>query len=92
MTRTIFCTKLQKQAEGLANPTWPGDLGQRIFDEISAEAWQDWLRQQTILINEYKLNPLDREHKKYLASQMEAYLFGEGMTLPEAWKAEQSDS
>ena len=92
MTRMIHCRKLDKESPGLANPTWPGELGQRIFEEISAEAWQDWLRQQTILINEYKLNPLDRDHKKYLASQMEAYLFGDGIVMPDAWKAEQDDS
>lgn len=90
MTRMVHCTKLGKELEGLDHPTWPGKIGQRIYDEISKEAWQDWLRQQTILINEYKLNPLDAEHKKYLASQMEAYLFGDGIKLPDAWKAEQN--
>ena len=89
MSRMITCTKLGKEAEGLDRPTWPGQLGQRIFDQISKQAWQDWLRQQTILINEYKLNPLDREHKKYLASQMEAYLFGDGIVLPDAWKEQE---
>jgi Fe-S cluster biosynthesis and repair protein YggX len=89
MSRMVNCTKLDKQAEGLEHPTWPGDLGQRIFDEISKEAWHDWLRQQTILINEYKLNPLDKEHKKYLRSQMEAYLFGDGIVLPDAWQSDQ---
>ena len=91
MTRMVQCVKLGREAEGLAHPTWPGDLGQRIFDQVSSEAWQDWLRQQTILINEYKLNPLDREHKKYLASQMEAYFFGDGIVMPDAWKAEQGE-
>ena len=88
MSRTVHCVKLGKEAEGLDFPTWPGELGERIFEQISKEAWQDWLRQQTILINEYKLNPLDREHKKYLASQMEAYLFGDGIVLPDAWKSQ----
>ena len=86
MTRMVNCTKSGKQSEGLDQPTWPGELGQRIFNEISKETWQEWLRQQTILINEYKLNPLDREHKKYLSSQMEAYLFGDGVVMPDAWK------
>ena len=86
MSRMITCVKLGKEAVGLDHPTWPGPLGQKIFDQISAEAWQDWLRQQTILINEYKLSPLDPEHKKYLSSQMEAYLFGDGIILPDAWK------
>jgi Fe-S cluster biosynthesis and repair protein YggX len=89
MTRKVHCVKLGEQAEGLAHPTWPGELGKRIFEEVSAQAWQEWLRQQTILINEYKLNPLDQEHKKYLASQMEAYFFGDGIIMPDAWKAEQ---
>ena len=84
--RMIICTKLGKEMIGLESPTWSGELGQRIFAEISKQAWQGWLRQQTILINEYKLNPLDREHKKYLASQMEAYLFGDGIILPDEWK------
>ncbi|MCY3767861.1 MAG: oxidative damage protection protein [Gammaproteobacteria bacterium] len=88
MTRMVQCAKLGRELEGMDHPTWPGDLGQRIFDEISKEAWQDWLRQQTILINEYKLNPLNAEHKQYLASQMEAYFFGAGITLPDAWKEE----
>ncbi len=90
MTRMIICKKLGKEAEGLEKPTWPGELGQRIFEEISKQAWQDWLGQQTILINEYKLNPRDQEHKKYLIEQMEAYLFGDGIELPEAWNAQQT--
>lgn len=88
MTRMVQCAKLGRELEGMDHPIWPGDLGQRIFDEISKEAWQDWLRQQTILINEYKLNPLNAEHKQYLGSQMEAYLFGDGIVLPDAWKEE----
>jgi len=87
MTRTVHCSKLDKEAEGLEFQTWPGELGQRIYDNISKEAWQDWLRQQTILINEYKLNPLDKDNKKYLAEQMEAYLFGDGIVMPDQWNA-----
>ncbi|MEM7193991.1 MAG: oxidative damage protection protein [Pseudomonadota bacterium] len=88
MSTTVHCIKLGRDAEGLPSAPWPGELGQRILENVSSEAWQDWLRQQTILINEYKLNPLDREHKKYLASQMEAYFFGDGIVLPDEWKAE----
>ena len=89
MTRMVNCARLGREAPGLERQTWPGELGKRIFEEISAEAWQDWLRQQTILINEYQLNPLNAEHKQYLASQMEAYLFGDGIVLPDAWKAQE---
>ena len=90
MSRMVDCVKLGREAEGLAMQTWPGELGKRIFDEVSQEAWQDWLRQQTILINEYKLNPLDQEHKKYLAAQMEAYFFGDGIVMPDQWQATDS--
>ena len=90
MTRMVNCKKLGRRAEGLERPTWPGELGNQIYEEISAQAWKDWLGQQTILINEYKLNPLDRKHKKYLINQMKAYLFGDGIVLPDAWKEEQS--
>ena len=89
MTREIYCKKLNKKCAGLEFPTWPGELGERIFNEISQQAWQDWLRQQTILINEYRLNPRDKEHKAYLTKQMEAYLFGNGITLPDEWQAQQ---
>lgn len=92
MTRTVHCSKLGREAEGLEFQTWPGELGKRIFDNISKEAWQDWLRQQTILINEYKLNPLDKDNKKYLAEQMEAHLFGDGVVLPDQWNANSGDT
>ena len=88
MKRTIYCKKLERDAEGLTRPPWPGETGKRIYEEISEQAWCDWLGQQTILINEYKLNPLDRKHKQYLMAQMEAYLFGNGITLPDAWNPE----
>lgn len=92
MNRTIYCRKLNREAEGLARPPWPGEIGKRIYEEISEQAWRDWLGQQTILINEYKLNPLDREHKRYLIAQMEAHLFGDGITLPDAWNPEPGES
>lgn len=84
----VDCIKLGAQAEGLDFQPWPGDLGAKIFESVSKQAWQEWLRQQTILINEYKLNPLDADHKKYLAEQMEAYFFGDGIVMPDQWKAE----
>lgn len=87
MSRKVHCVKLGKQAEGLDFAPWPGELGRRLFENVSKEAWQDWLRQQTILINEYKLNPLQAEHKKYLAEQMEAWFFGDGIVMPDEWKA-----
>lgn len=90
MSRQVTCIKLGTEAEGLDFPPWPGELGRRLYENVSKEAWQEWLRQQTILINEYKLNPLDARHKRYLAGQMEAWFFGDGIVMPDEWKPEQA--
>lgn len=76
MSRTIHCSKLHIDAEGLDFAPWPGPLGQRIYAEISKPAWQQWLAHQTTLINEYRLNPLDAKSRQYLGEQMEKFLFG----------------
>jgi Fe-S cluster biosynthesis and repair protein YggX len=76
MSRTIHCSKLHVDAEGLDFAPWPGPLGQRIYAEISKPAWQQWLAHQTTLINEYRLNPLDAKSRQYLGEQMEKFLFG----------------
>ncbi len=78
MTRTVHCIKLNKEAEGLAFPPAPGDLGRRIFESVSKEAWADWLKHQTMLVNEYRLNLSDQRARKYLMQQMEAHFFGAG--------------
>ncbi len=85
MTRTVHCVKLDKEAEGLDRPPYPGDLGKRIYENISKEAWQMWLGQQTMLINEYRLSPINPEHRKMLEDQMEKFLFGEGAETPEGY-------
>jgi len=77
MTRTVHCVKLGIEAEGLALPPFPGPLGQRIFNEISKPAWQQWLGHQTMLINEYRLNLLEPEAKKLLEAEMKRFLFSE---------------
>lgn len=82
MSRTVNCIKLGKEAEGLDRAPYPGALGQRIFDNVSKEAWQKWLRQQTILINEYRLNPIDPRSRRFLEEQMEQYFFGTGVQNP----------
>lgn len=74
--RTVHCRYLEREAEGLSRPPLPGELGQRIFENISKEAWQKWLRHQTMLINEKRLSPIDPEHRCYLEAQAEAFLFG----------------
>lgn len=82
MSRMVNCVKLGKEGEGLDMPTYPGDLGQRIFDNVSKEAWQMWLQHQTMLINEYRLSPINPEHRKMLEEQMEKFFFGEGADTP----------
>lgn len=76
MSRTVHCVYLDKEAEGLARKPLPGELGERIYNEISVEAWQKWLAHQTMLINENRLSPIDPDHRKYLIEQAEAFLFG----------------
>ena len=76
MTRIIHCIKLGREAEGLDFAPYPGELGARIYDEVSKEAWASWLAHQTMLINENRLSPMDPKARKYLRDQMQAFLFG----------------
>ncbi|ALL65699.1 MULTISPECIES: oxidative damage protection protein [Paraburkholderia] len=78
MTRMVQCTKLGKEAEGLDFPPLPGELGKRIYESVSKEAWQQWLKQQTMLINENRLNMADPRARQYLMKQTEKFFFGEG--------------
>lgn len=82
MSRTVNCVKLGKEAEGLKAPPYPGELGKRIYSEVSQEAWQLWLRHQTMLINEYRLSPIDPKARKMLEEEMEKFLFSEGAMQP----------
>lgn len=75
MSRTVFCQRLQKEADGLDFQLYPGELGKRIFDNISKEAFADWQKKQTMLINEHKLNMMDPTARAFLEQQMSAYLF-----------------
>ena len=77
MSRMVQCVKLGKEAEGLDVAPYPGELGQRIFENISKEAWQQWMGQQTILINEHRLNVIDPEHRAFIEGEMQKFLFGE---------------
>lgn len=83
MTRTVFCQKLKIEAPGLAFQTWPGELGKRVFENISAQGWDQWVNHQTMLINEYRLNPMDPKAKEMIVGEMEKFLFGEGSETPE---------
>ncbi|HTM64239.1 MAG TPA: oxidative damage protection protein [Gammaproteobacteria bacterium] len=80
--RIIYCTKLKREAEGLVQPPVPGALGQRIYAEISKEAWASWQQHQTMLINEYRLSMIDPKARQYLLAEMEKFLFGDGSEKP----------
>jgi Fe-S cluster biosynthesis and repair protein YggX len=83
--RTVHCVVLGRQAEGLDRPPYPGPLGQRIFEQVSREAWQMWLAHQTMLINENRLTLIDPEARKFLQQEMEKFLFGGGADKPDGF-------
>jgi len=82
MSRNVNCVKLKRDAEGLDRAPYPGDLGQRIFENVSKEAWQMWLKQQTMLINEYRLSPIDPKARTFLEQQMESFFCDDGADTP----------
>jgi len=82
MARMVKCIKLGREAEGLNFQTYPGELGKRIFDNVSKEAWHQWIEHQTMLVNENRLNLSDIKARKYLAEQLEAHFFGAGAEKP----------
>lgn len=85
MARTIHCVKLGRSLPGLDKPPYPGALGQRIYEQVSAQAWEMWLEQASLLINHYGLTMLDPRAQEFMKNQMEAFFFGEDAALPEGW-------
>lgn len=85
MTDTIYCKKLNREGTRLSFPPAPGELGKRIQENFSSEAWQEWLQLQTMLINEKRLSMGNAEHRKYLAEQVERHFFGDGADVPEGY-------
>ena len=82
MARTVFCAKLQKDLPALDEAPWPGELGKRIYDNVSKEAFELWKKHQTMLVNENRLNLADARARQYLARQMEQFFFGDGGDKP----------
>ncbi len=82
MSRMVKCVKLGQELEGLKMPPYPGELGKKIFENVSQQAWQLWLRHQTMIINEYRISPVDPRARKMLEEEMERFFFGEGSTPP----------
>ena len=82
MARMVQCVYLKREAEGLDFPMYPGELGKRIYDNVSKEAWAAWMKHQTMLVNENRLNLADQRARQYLARQMERFFFGDGGEQP----------
>ncbi|MCL2831209.1 MAG: oxidative damage protection protein [Betaproteobacteria bacterium] len=85
MARTVNCIILGCESEGLELPPMPGALGKRIYESVSREAWQRWVRVQTMIINENRLNLADPSHRKYLTEQIEQHFFGNGADRPQGY-------
>jgi Fe-S cluster biosynthesis and repair protein YggX len=84
-TRMVHCVKFAKDMPGLERIPWKGELGKRVYENVSQEAWKLWIEYSKMLMNEYRLNPLDPQSQKIMEEQMEKYFFGEGAQLPEGY-------
>lgn len=85
MNRIVHCCKLKQDAEGMARQPFPGALGERVFNEVSQQAWTMWLSHQTMLINEYRLNLLEPKSREFLKEEMQKYFFGDGSEKPSGY-------
>ncbi len=88
MSRTVHCVVLGTEAEGLDRPPYPGPLGQRVYENVSKQAWQKWLGHQTMLINEYRLTPVEPKAREFLEQEMEKFFFGAGSEKPPDFREE----
>ncbi|MBK7251280.1 MAG: oxidative damage protection protein [Gammaproteobacteria bacterium] len=82
MTRSVQCVVLKREAPGLDRPPYPGELGRRVFENVSKEGWARWVSHQTMLMNEYRLTPIDPKARKFLEGEMEKFFFGAGVDKP----------
>lgn len=89
MSRMVQCVLLKTEAEGLDYAPYPGELGQRIYENVSRQAWQQWLAHQTMLINEYRLTPIEPQARKFLEGEMEKFFFGGGAARPGGYVPEE---
>ena len=89
MARTVHCALLHIDADGLDYVPYPGELGKRVYENVSKQAWQQWLAHQTMLINEYRLSPIEPKARKFLENEMQKFFFGEGSEAPPDFKPQQ---
>ena len=90
--RMVKCVKYGKELPGLDEPPWPGELGQRVYENVSKAAWDLWKEHVKMVINEYRLSPWTKESQEIIADQMEKFFFGEGAQLPPGYVPPQSKS
>ena len=88
--RLVTCVKFQKELPGLDAPPWPGELGQRVFENVSLEAWKLWEERMKMILNEYRLLPFQKEAQELVAKHMEEFFFGEGAALPPGYVPQQT--
>lgn len=86
MTRTVICSRYGTENPGMERPPFPGAEGQRIYQQVSQKAWDEWGKMQTILINEHRLTPFEPDARKFLATEREKFLFGGELKMPSAYK------
>ena len=86
MSRMVHCVLLKREAPGLERVPYPGELGRRIYENVSKEAWASWLNHQTMLINEYRLTPIEPKARRFLETEMEKFFFGAGSKAPEGYQ------
>jgi Fe-S cluster biosynthesis and repair protein YggX len=86
MSRMVQCVLLKREAPGLDRVPYPGELGRRIYEAVSKEAWANWLKHQTMLINEYRLTPIEPKNRKFLEAEMEKFFFGAGSQAPQGYQ------
>ena len=86
VSRMVQCVLLKREAPGLERVPYPGELGRRIYEGVSKEGWARWLAHQTMLINEYRLTPIEPKARKFLESEMEKFFFGTGSQAPEGYQ------
>ncbi len=86
VSRMVQCVMLKREAPGLERPPYPGPLGERVFEHVSREAWSRWVQHQVMLINEYRLSPVDPKARQFLEAEMEKFFFGTGSTRPEGYQ------
>jgi Fe-S cluster biosynthesis and repair protein YggX len=91
MARMVQCVLLKRELPGLERPPYPGELGRRIYENVSKEAWGQWLGHQTMLINENRLTPIEPKARKFLETEMEKFFFGGGSQAPEGYRPPGAD-